>query len=699
MKRLAAIAVLFCAAGSAAGAETFETWRNNYGLPGLLDMPNALSFPDADLSVTDAYFGGTNRLTGSFQILPRVTGSFRYTRIENFRGGTTGRDTNYDRSFSLHLKLLEEREYRPALAVGVNDLIGTGLYASEYLVATKHLTPRVRVSGGLGWGRLASNNGFTNPLGVLNENFETRPARTTGVGGEAEFDQFFRGDAAFFGGIEVRATDKLGFAVEYSSDVYSFEDGPTFDYRSPWNFGLRYALRDGVNLTASYMYGSEVGVNLTFALNPKNPPYYGGGDAAPYPVTPRGEVDAEALGWTLDDGGATATDQLAEVLEAEGIFLHGLSIQGGTARVEIENNRWRANAQAIGRTARILTASMPASVDTFVIVPMVTGLAGSQVTIRRADMEELAFSLDNFWESYARAGIAPVTQGPAPRPGTYPRFEYDISPYLQPSLFDPDAPVRLDAGVQLKATAEPAPGVVLRGAVRQKVFGNLDESTRVSNSVLPRVRSETNIYERTGPLDLTDLTATYFFKPGRDLYGRVTVGYLERHFGGVSSELLWKPVDSSLGLGLEANYVKQRAFDQGFEFRDYETATGFASVYYEWDNGFEAQLDAGRYLAGDWGATLTLQRGFANGWKVGAYATLTDVPFEEFGEGSFDKGILITIPIDWARGDPTRQTFGYNLKPILRDGGARLTIRDRLYQRVNQNQRDALRNGWGRFWK
>ena len=45
------------------------------------------------------------------------------------------------------------------------------------------------------------------------------------------------------------------------------------------------------------------------------------------------------------------------------------------------------------------------------------------------------------------------------------------------------------------------------------------------------------------------------------------------------------------------------------------------------------KVDAGRYLAGDWGATFALDREFDNGWKVGAYFTLTDMPFDEFGEG------------------------------------------------------------------
>ena len=67
-----------------------------------------------------------------------------------------------------------------------------------------------------------------------------------------------------------------------------------------------------------------------------------------------------------------------------------------------------------------------------------------------------------------------------------------------------------------------------------------------------------------------------------------------------------------------------------------------------------AQVDAGRYLAGDWGATFALDRRFANGWKIGAFFTLTNVSAARFGEGSFDKGIRMTIPLSWITGKPAR---------------------------------------------
>ena len=73
-----------------------------------------------------------------------------------------------------------------------------------------------------------------------------------------------------------------------------------------------------------------------------------------------------------------------------------------------------------------------------------------------------------------------------------------------------------------------------------------------------------------------------------------------------------------------------------FGLRDYAITMGHISFYFDPGSNFDLEINLGRYLAGDWGATTKISRQFGNGWEVGAYATLTDVPFETFGEGSFD---------------------------------------------------------------
>lgn len=126
---------------------------------------------------------------------------------------------------------------------------------------------------------------------------------------------------------------------------------------------------------------------------------------------------------------------------------------------------------------------------------------------------------------------------------------------------------------------------------------------------------------------------------------------------------------------------------------------GHVSAYYDFGKGYNAQLDVGRYLAGDYGATISIDRQFANGWKIGAYATFTDVTSEDFGEGSFDKGIILTIPIAWASGQATRKTNQQVIRSLTRDGGAQLRVQGRLYDRVRDYHVESYSDSWGRYWR
>jgi hypothetical protein len=333
-------------------------------------------------------------------------------------------------------------------------------------------------------------------------------------------------------------------------------------------------------------------------------------------------------------------------------------------------------------------------------VPMVNGIRAAKITVQRSDLETLEHAPDGARLSYAAAEISDAAAPFATSDlRLTPRFSWGIAPYVATSLFDPDNPIRIDLGAELTASYDIAPNIVLSGAAQLKLVGNRDQSTRVSNSVLQHVRSDASIYAREGASGLEYLTLDYFARPGRNLYSRVTVGYLEAMFGGVSAEMLWKPVHSRLALGVEVNYAQQRDFDRLFGFQDYGVVTGHASAYYSFANGFEGQIDVGRYLAGDFGATVTLARTFDNGWRVGAFATKTNVSAEEFGEGSFDKGIEITVPLAWLTGRPTTRALDTVIRPILRDGGARLSVQNRLYGLVNDYQDPDLNDQWGQFWR
>ena len=134
----------------------------NFGLPGIIDLPTARHFPDGELVLTQQLHRSLARSGISFQALPRVGVSFRYSG-HGVGGGEAHGRFNHDRSFDAHLLVLSEGKYRPAISLGLRDFIGTGWYSSEYIVGTKSIS-RFDITAGLGFGRLAGRNSFSNPL-------------------------------------------------------------------------------------------------------------------------------------------------------------------------------------------------------------------------------------------------------------------------------------------------------------------------------------------------------------------------------------------------------------------------------------------------------------------------------------------------------------------------------------------------------
>lgn len=690
---------------------------STYGMPGGIDTPTAETLPEGTLGATVSYSDYALRNNVFFQLLPQLTANLRYSRVD---GINDYRNDGYiwDRSFDLRYQLVDEQGWRPAVAIGLQDFLGTGVYSGEYIVATRQVTPAVRASIGLGWGTLAGR---------------PRVIDADDLGGTANTGDWFSGSARPFASVAWAVNDRLTVMAEYSNDIYqaTYSDG---------NFGQQGGTEPGrLNFGASYKVGQNyefglytignesIGANFTVALNPREAAYPSGLEKAPAPVRPRpartADPEAWSAEWAQDPTAQPAIQKvLRDALAGEGQILESMALSATRAEVRIRNTRYIQQSEAVGRTARLMTRALPATVETLVITSSADGLPTSSVTLRRSDVERL--------ENTEVGQIAAVTDlsDARPRPAglvatddLFPRFRWRVGPYFDLGLFDPEEPLRYEFGAEARASYELLPGLIATGAIRQRAFGDIkqsgpgvpgergrrytpdeylaDPSLETTPEGVPRVRSDTRMYAGNSSPIIPELTLAWFAKPTDQVYSRVTVGLLERAYGGASAEVLWKPVNSPLAFGAEVNRVRKRDFDALFDFRDYEVTTGHVSAYYELAQGFTAQLDVGQYLAGDTGATFTLTREFANGWRIGAYATKTDLSAEEFGEGSFDKGVTFSIPISWATGTPSRDRAGSTIRSLSRDGGARVEVNDRLYDKVRDSHAVRMQQGWGAFWR
>ena len=659
----------------------------NFGLPGIIDLPTAKRFPDGEMVVTQQLHKSLARSGISFQALPLVGFSFRYTG-HGINGGEAYGRVNHDRSFDAHISVIDERSYLPAISLGLRDFIGTGWYSSEYIVGTKSIG-NIELTAGLGFGRLAGRNTMSNPLNIISPRFNQREGKSFGRGGTLGKINWFQGDASAFYGIQYHINERIKISSEYTPDRMTREIS-YLDVTSPWNFGASYQLNEYINLSAQYLHGSQVSVTAQVYVNPSRPPLLGGKELAPVPMRLRG---VDALPVIINN-----EDTIRKVLAVDGFEILDLEFSTNTASIIVKNTKFRSIAQAVGRIASTLQRFVADDVK-FANISFYSD--NLETATYRVDLEKII--AEQFHPSVSwinTPSISAIDMGSPRLPESQQHLKWGIGPYLAHRLFNPDLPLSMETGIEVEAGYQIANGLKISGSIRKSILTNLTENKRRSESVLPRVHSDWPLYDIAGQSGhIHELTLAYVNNLAPGLYGRAHAGLLEPFFAGIGAEVLYKPANWPIGIGIDVHRVRKRDYDMRFNLLDYEATVGHLSLYYDAGGMFDIEVNAGRYLAGDWGTTTTISRKFGSGWEVGGYATLTDVPFDTFGEGSFDKAIYVSVPIDWIISSPNRTKRRLTLRPITRDGGAQLSSARRLYREIENFQNASFKREFGRLWK
>jgi hypothetical protein len=388
---------------------------------------------------------------------------------------------------------------------------------------------------------------------------------------------------------------------------------------------------------------------------------------------------------------AAAKHAIRSDARAQQIKIEAVDLTDSTALVYYTNSHYFSEVEAIDRLTRILMKNAPPNVEKFRLISVANGVPQQEFDILRGP-EERKFTqagrLDQPGESLA------ATIGPAPMQNpvlgsetahTYPRLAWSVFPQLRQELFDPDNPFAVQLTTAAAASVELVRGFSITGEAETSIFDNFN-TNRKSDSTLPHVRSDFLKYFAHGKTGIGQLDAQYRFRLAPTVFALAKAGYLESMFAGVGGEILWRPEGQRWALGADAYHVWQRGFDRLFDLQRYRAFTGHVTLYYAspWD-GLNFALSAGQYLAGDRGLTFQVTRRFSTGIEIGAFFTKTNISSKQFGEGSFDKGILIRIPLGWALPIETQGTWGIDMRPVQRDGGQRLLGDASLYEETRRS--------------
>lgn len=651
---------------------------NDWGHIGLLQTPTARMEPAGDFRVSYSFVYPYGRYNVFLQPFDDLSVGFRYSDIVNrkYTADITGRQSLKDKSIDFKYRLFTERKWWPEVALGMIDVGGTGLFASEYVVASKRLR-NFDWTLGLGWGYMGKRNNIANPFIQIDPSYAVRGGNTGEVGGEFNFKKYFTGPTALFGGLQYHLPfDRWVLKAEYDGNDYRSEVGGNLAPSSPINVGLVYRQSPSIDWSIALERGNRLMVGLTLHApigSLKTP------KISDRP-TPRIEATypTQSPPWL-----ATAID--ASELSGWGVI--GFKQVGSQLTVEIDslggahwNERLRRVIAAVHRDA-------PADIKSFNIVFIDNGIELSRREVSRAKWVAAQTQL-----LPPSAPLVPIKALPpeakpkssgSDSPTLWARegsgFGFSLTPSWRQSIGGPDAFVLFSAGLAIPFKWSITNDWFVTGSVYLNLIDNYDNFTYTGPSKLPRVRTYAREYMTSSKITIPNLQMTHVGSISANNFYSLYGGYLDGGFAGIGAEWLYRPWHGPLAIGVDVNRVQQRGFDQLFRLEPAGTQTGYtvntghATVY--WDTGWNnvhTRVKAGQYLAGDRGLTLELSRTFDNGVTVGAWATKTNVSAAQFGEGSFDKGFFLKIPFDVLM--TVRSSAQANLvyHPLTRDGGAAL---------------------------
>lgn len=614
---------------------------NNHGVVGLINTPTARFYDESSYGFT--LYDGTpdQKFTMTSYPYDWLEASFFYTNIQGTPYPGYEWQDYKDKGFNFKVRLREESGALPAVAIGINDIAGTGYYSSEYIVGSYGLG-NLDMHFGVGWGNLNGKEDIKNPLTFLHDSFSERPTTgdTISTGGTFEPGRYFSGEtmSPFFGLAYAfndkfllkfeRDTTKTDSIMPYENPKSDFSFGIDFNANRNWTIGLSAERNNYLSLRFSYKRGKE-----------QVPKYE-------YEKIERNSYDDEYTFFrrSLEQNGIS----INEMFETKDRKIVGLEI-GGISHPSIDI------VEEI-----IMSARNDSGLEQDVV---------ANYKIGNLD----ATAIQNYDQNFQDASRQIFSKYKGRKWWTNNRLN------IRPFIGAREAFLKIAVLAENDFEYAFTDSFIFTSNIKYSLWDNFDDLTiPPPDSDVPRVRSDVKDYLRnfnSGPI-IGRAQFDYYLtsKNLEKSHFMFTAGLLEEMFAGYGFEYLYFDPDKPWAAGFEIFDVTKRDYELQFGLTDYQNTVAHANFYYRnYDLiPFDAQISAGEYLAGDKGITFQLSRSYLNGMQFGVFATFTDVSREEFGEGSFDKGIFFNIPI-------YKNLASYSWRPLTKDPGQKIIRKNNLH--------------------
>ena len=612
---------------------TYNTY-NNHGVVGLINMPTARFYNETVHGVT--FYDGTpdQKITISSNPYDWFEASLFYTNIQGLPYQGFEFQDYKDKGFNLKLRL-KEQGYFPAIAVGLNDFAGTGLYSSEYIVGSYGMN-NIDFHFGLGYGGLNDKkNNIKNPLGYITEKFYDRPTYTEGLGGRFQPSRYFSGEEASpFYGISYSLNKKTLIKLErdtiFNDKRINYEPAS-----SDFSVGIDYSFNENFVLGVSFERGNYASLRFIYKNNPKK-------------SYKKYEYESAE-----NQEGSGKYSKLISNLEKNGIGVNKIFETSSSIGLELTQFT-HPNLQLVEDI--IYQASADAGIKKDI-----------KKNLKIVNLNAVSEYDKNFEENsnliYQR------------KESSY----FNTSTQIRLRPFIASREEFFKGAVLLENDSEYIirDNFLFHTNLKYSVANNFDDLRYPPLDTYPaQVRSDVKQYLKTMDEGILIGRAQfdYYNTPFNNHHFMLSGGILEDMFSGYGFEYLYYKNENNYSVGLELFKVYKRDYEWSFGTLDYENVTAHINFNYR-NYGlipFDLKISYGEYLAGDIGTTIEFSRSYSNGMKFGAFASNTDVTFEQFGEGSFDKGIFFNIPI-------YGNLINYSWRPLTKDPGAKLIRRNNLH--------------------
>ena len=622
----------------------YRTSQMNFGGVGLMQMPTGRMAPEGEFNFSTSFNNEYYFYNVSLQVMPWLETTVRYTQVQDllYSGGAdqdcsqnsfSGCTKYTDKGIDFKLRLIEEGYYLPEVSVGVRDFGGTGLFDGEFVAATKRFGP-VDFTLGMAWGYMGTSGNFTNPLCKASDKYCERPSDYKGNGGSVDFERWFKGDAAIYGGFEYQTPYKpLTLKLEYDGNDYSQDfpvvrGGVDMTQHTPWNVGAVYRFTDWGSAKVSYERGDTLTLGFDLSTN-FNEMYSVWRDTETAELRPS---DVE----TVDDIDMAA---LAEELETiAGYEQAQILVDDNSIVVKGTQVKYRDRDVALERGATVITNAVPSYIDTYKIIENDKSMELIETTV---DAQAFKAAVNNSYLNAQTSDATDTHELERKKSVIYhdgrERFDVSISPNLAQSFGSAEHFYLYSLGLYTNASFWALNNVELSGSLYVNLVDNYDkfnyEIPSDGTDQTPRVRTLFRSYV-DDPVRLDRLQLTWFEDYGSGVYTQAYGGYLESMFAGVGGEILYRPFNQNWAIGADMTAISQRdpeswfgTFDEEVQVnpddssRTYKVidkgTTGFITGYYtpQWDflSDTLLKVGVGKFLAGDIGTRVDFSKQFKSG--------------------------------------------------------------------------------------